>query len=135
MFDFHEDGTRIIEVPIPESIKETGTIPEEYAVGEFSYLFCFLCFITTIAIARLSLGPIYSHRYLGQKWHDNHGVSITSMASDIFFTNSLYGFRQIPDDLFVKIKEEINAAVNVTIAPWIAVEKVSRIISIFFFVY
>jgi hypothetical protein len=34
MFDFSEDGKTIAEVPIPESIKATGIIPEGYAVGE-----------------------------------------------------------------------------------------------------
>ena len=33
MFDFGEDGS-IFEVPIPESIKATGIIPEGYTVGE-----------------------------------------------------------------------------------------------------
>ncbi|KDR76492.1 hypothetical protein GALMADRAFT_225549 [Galerina marginata CBS 339.88] len=32
MYTVGEDGETIIEVPMPESIKETGTIPEGYAV-------------------------------------------------------------------------------------------------------
>jgi hypothetical protein len=34
MFDVGEDGKSIVEVPIPESIKATGIIPEGYTVGE-----------------------------------------------------------------------------------------------------
>lgn len=34
MFDLGEDGKSIVEVPIPESIKESGILPEGYAVGE-----------------------------------------------------------------------------------------------------
>jgi len=36
MFDICEDRKTImiVEVPIPESIKATGILPEEYAVGE-----------------------------------------------------------------------------------------------------
>ena len=34
MFDVGEDGKSIAEVPIPESIKATGVIPEGYTVGE-----------------------------------------------------------------------------------------------------
>ena len=29
-----EDGQSIVEVPIPKSMKETKTIPEEYAIGD-----------------------------------------------------------------------------------------------------
>jgi hypothetical protein len=34
MFDVGENGEGIFEVPIPESIKATGIIPEGYTVGE-----------------------------------------------------------------------------------------------------
>ena len=34
MFDVGEDGESIVEVPIPESIKAIGIIPEGYTVGE-----------------------------------------------------------------------------------------------------
>lgn len=34
MFDIGDDGESIIEVPVPESIKATGIIPEGYTVGE-----------------------------------------------------------------------------------------------------
>jgi hypothetical protein len=41
-------------------------------------------------------------------------------------------FRQVPDDLLVKIKEAINAADNVIIAPSYLIEGVSTIMFIFF---
>ena len=34
MFDISEDGESVVEVPIPESIKATGIIPNGYTVGE-----------------------------------------------------------------------------------------------------
>ena len=34
MFDVVEDEENIVEVPIPDSIKATGIIPEGYAVCE-----------------------------------------------------------------------------------------------------
>lgn len=34
MFDIGDDGESIVEVPVPESIKATGIIPEGYTVGE-----------------------------------------------------------------------------------------------------
>ena len=33
MFDIGEDG-EVVEVPMPESIKATGIIPEGYSIGE-----------------------------------------------------------------------------------------------------
>jgi hypothetical protein len=34
MLDFSEDGKSVVEVPIHETIKATGMIPEGYAIGE-----------------------------------------------------------------------------------------------------
>lgn len=42
-------------------------------------------------------------------------------------------FRQLPDDLFVKVKEVLNAADNLTIAPSFVVEGVSTIMFFLFF--
>ena len=39
MFDESQDGESIVKVPMPESIKATGIIPEGYAVGELLVLF------------------------------------------------------------------------------------------------
>ena len=60
-----EDGEGIFEEPIPEHIIATGKIPEGYALGESSYLFCFPYLITTIA-ARSCHGPIYSRCWFCQ---------------------------------------------------------------------
>ena len=46
MFDVGEDGKSIVEIPIPESVKASGIIPEGYSVGEWNYLFCLPCLIT-----------------------------------------------------------------------------------------
>ena len=35
MFDVSKDGESVAQVPIPESIKATGIIPEGYTVGEW----------------------------------------------------------------------------------------------------
>ena len=40
----------------------------------------------------------------------------------------MFFYRQLPDDLLVKVKEAINSADNLTIAPSFAVEGVSTII-------
>lgn len=54
------------------------------------------------------------------------------MSSVIFPTfitvNLMFFYRQLPDDLLVKVKEAINSADNLTIAPSFAVEGVSTII-------
>lgn len=42
-------------------------------------------------------------------------------------------FSQLPDSLLAEMKEIINAADNVTIAPRYVVEEVSKIMFIFFF--
>ena len=34
MFDVGKDGKSIVEVPIPDSVKLSGILPEGYSVGE-----------------------------------------------------------------------------------------------------
>ena len=34
MYAVGEDGESVVQVPIPKSMKETKTIPEEYAIGD-----------------------------------------------------------------------------------------------------
>ena len=41
----------------------------------FSFVLSFFYKLGTIAMSRLSYGPIHSHCYLGQNEHDNYGVS------------------------------------------------------------
>jgi hypothetical protein len=44
-FVMDKDGEHLSEEPIPESIKATGKIPEGYALGESSFVFCVLFLI------------------------------------------------------------------------------------------
>jgi predicted peptidase len=34
MFDVSKDGKKIVGIPIPESVKATGILPDGFAVGE-----------------------------------------------------------------------------------------------------
>jgi len=38
MYELVEGGEGVKEVPIPESFKKSGTIPQGYSVGAFPYL-------------------------------------------------------------------------------------------------
>ena len=136
MFAVGEDGESIVEVPIPESIKTSGIIPEGYTVGVWTYLFCFQCLNTTIALLDFHLDPATVISALAK-------ANITTMESvraSIFLSFSLqiYNvkfdvFRDLTEEQFASIKGTINDAENVTIAPIDVVENVRRIIFIFIF--
>ena len=135
MFDVGEDGKSIAEVPIPESIKASGIIPEGYAVGELSYLFCLPCLITTMAVLDYYLDPDTVIATLAKNNMTTMESVLRACPLSLYpqvHLNLMFFFRQMPDDLFAKVKEVINAADNVTIAPSFVVEGVSTIMFIFF---
>ena len=125
MYDIGKDG-EVVEVPIPESIKATGIIPEGYSIGEQSCLLCFPCLITMLdyildpatvvaALANINMTAIESV------------LRARPLSFSLQIHNPKYDvFRHLSDALFAEMKEIMNAPDNVTIAPSSVVESVSN---------